>query len=106
MNQSQFTSFLKTSLGALGGSLLTYAVSHGINVPAVLVGPEAISFYVGLNALVAPYIWGWLAHTPLGNALTATETLGVTVKVGPDAPVELKAAAADPTIPKITKEYP
>ena len=101
MNWSQFASFAKTLLGATGAVMISHGVNSG--VANALTGDTALSFYSGLVVVVAPLVWGWFAHTPLGNALTAANTPGVTVKVGPDAPAELKAAAADPTIPAITR---
>lgn len=101
MNWSQFTSFAKTLLGAAGAALISHGVNSG--VANALTGDTALSFYSGLAAVAAPLVWGWFAHTPLGNAMTAASTPGVTVKVGPDAPAELKAAAADPDITAIVK---
>lgn len=93
MNQAQFTSWVKTTLGFLSG----VAVPYGIGTSNGWVTATGIA--VG----IAPYVWGYIAHTALANAETAAATPGVTVKVGPDAPASLQAAAADPAVPAITK---
>ena len=95
MNQEQFLSWVKTTLGFAAG----YFVARGY------VSESTAEALVGAAVALVPLVWGLLAHTKLAQikqAASLPEVSSVVIK--PSATNGIAAAASDPTQPKIVKQ--
>lgn len=93
MNQEQFTSWIKTTLGVVGGVATTY----GVGTSSVWMG------ITGVAVTLAPLAWGYLSNTHLAQVQRAAAIPDVAkVVMKSSATNGLAAAAADPRQPKIT----
>lgn len=95
MNQSQFTSFLKTLIGFAAG----FISAKG------WVSADTATAIAGALMAFVPLAWGWFSHTDLANIQTAAATPEVsTIAIKPTATDGIAAAASDPTQPKIVHQ--
>jgi hypothetical protein len=94
MNQEQFISWLKTTLGFIAG----FVVAKGY------ISESAATAISGAVIAIAPLVWGYVSNTKFAQikqASTLPEVARVVLKS--DVGNDLAAAAADPAQPKITK---
>lgn len=94
MNQTQFASLVRTTLGLISGIAITYGLGNQA------IWADATGVAVG----IAPYIWGLISHTDVANAQIAAAIPGVKVEVSPAASASMQKAASDPTQPDIVKK--
>jgi hypothetical protein len=92
MNAAQFTDWLKTTLGLIGGILATFGVGSS----------STWATATGIAVSIAPFVWGLISNTTLAQVQKVAALEGVSaVVVRGTAPSALVNAAADPTQPKI-----
>ena len=95
MNQEQFISWLKTTLGFVSGVV----VANGY------ISESAATAITGAAIAIAPLVWGFLSNTKLAQikqAASLPEVSSVVIK--PSATNGIAAAASDPAQPKIVKQ--
>lgn len=97
MNQDQFMSWFRTTLGGVA----TLAVEHGI------VNGQTATAITGVVVGLVPLLWGYFVHTDSGK-LAAVEALPGVEKIitGPDATDGVAAATADRDRPKVVADSP
>ena len=97
MNQDQFLSWLRTTLGIAGGLAVQYGVTNASTATAV----------TGAVVAVAPFIWGFFVHTDAAKLQTAGAVAGVKpIEVTSAAAPDLQRLAADPTVPSVVVAAP
>lgn len=103
MNQSQVFDFIKGLLATAAGAMIGHGASSGL--VNAFTGDAAITFYTGAIMAVAPLVGGWFWNTASRLARRTTAVApDTTVVVGPKAPADLKAVAADPSVTNIVKK--
>jgi hypothetical protein len=92
MNSAQFTDWLKTTLGLVGGALATAGVGSSTTWATV----------TGIAVSIAPFVWGLISNTALAQVQKAAALEGVSaVVIRGTAQSSLVNAAADTAQPKI-----
>jgi hypothetical protein len=94
MNQSQLLGILRIVV-PVGVSLIGTTLPQGTTLTDVTTAVVTL----------ASVIWAFFAHTTAAQ-VTAVTNMGATVVVPTSAPADLKAMAANPSLPKVTSASP
>lgn len=93
MNQSQFLSWLTTTLGLVGSALVTKGV----------IDAQTWTLISGIVLAIVPLAWGYFVHTDTSK-ITAVTDLGARIVVPDNSKNSaLVAAANDTSMPNVTK---
>lgn len=97
MNQDQFLSWLRTTLGGVGYLATAYGVTSSSTVATV----------IGIVMAGAPYVWGIFAHDDAAKVLAAAAVEGLEpIKVTSAAPASVQALANDRSVPSVVPVSP
>lgn len=97
MNQDQFLSWLRTTLGGAGA----LAVEHGLTTSSTATA------VTGAVVALAPFIWGFFVHTDSAKLLAAGSVVGIKpIEVLANAAPEIMKMAMDPTTPSVVVAAP
>lgn len=97
MNQDQFLSWLRTTLGGIGALAVQYGLTNS----------NTATWITGALVAIAPFVWGYFVHTDSAK-LAAVEALPGVEKIvtAPNAADGVAAATADRSRPKVVAEFP
>ncbi len=97
MNQDQFLSWLRTTLGGIGALAVQYGLTNDSTVTAI----------TGAVVAIAPFVWGFFVHTDTAKVEAAGAVVGIKpIEVMPSASSALQKLAMDPTVPSIVVAPP
>ncbi len=97
MNQDQFLSWLRTTVGIVGGLAVQYGVTNDSTATAI----------TGAVVAIAPFIWGFFVHTDAAKLQAAGAVPGVRpIEVMSSAAPDLQRLAVDPTVPSVVVAAP